>query len=73
MKNQITSNIKYIIEFLAKTLHMVVFQGFQAMTFGTQSRLEVDILIKILEFITPWFESNKSVFTSETDGKREVI
>lgn len=43
------------------------------MTFGTQSRLEVDILIKILEFITPWFESNKSVFTSETDGKREVI
>lgn len=43
------------------------------MTFGTWSRLEVDILSRTLEFVAHWFEVNKSPFAGESDGKRDVI
>lgn len=43
------------------------------MTIGTWSRLEVDILGRILEFIAHWLKVNKSPFAGESDGKRDVI
>lgn len=43
------------------------------MIFGTWSRLEVDILGRILEFIAHWLEGSKSPFAGESDGKRKVI